>query len=710
MSRHYRDFDVGFHREGEGWVTRIRSPRGEAQGSFTMPLSDQEIRLMGLTVVRGRRATRSVPDRDVEEVKEYGRRLFEALFQGSVLESFRENLLEIRGDPEVGLRIRLRLSEAPELATVPWEYLYDRRLNRFLALDDETPIVRYLDLPFPAGPLEVNPPLRILVMISSPRGVAELDVEEEWVLLNQAMEDLIREGSVVLDRLERATLASLRWRLKDGNYHVFHFIGHGGMDSSTERGVLVLEDDQGGPDVVEAETLAGILGAERTLRLAVLNACEGGRASGSDIFAGTAQTLVQQDLPAVLAMQFEITDEAAITLTHDFYKALAYGDLVDAALTEARRGLRFVKRNPLEWGTPVLYMRSGDGKLFDVHGDPSPPALETVPPPEPPEEKEPPEETEVEVEVEAEAPLRNPRSDDPSQAPGQRVWSERDSRVARLLHESQLAVYGERWKEAEASLEEILREVPGHEEARARLEEVRKEEHLSVLYAAGVRHQAEGRHEAALQAFLKVRELGGDYRGVEGRIAACREVGPPTREATSPLTSPLTSFVENVRKRTRRALLWGVGLLLILGGLITLWESWSDEWYDPTLAAPLVNPLVSTPGDLRFAPDRDLEAANAGVWPDRDPLVGGIFQGEEHHHALFLDGGVRYIIAGSCDARCSDLDLELTWNGVSVALDRDVDPLPVLDFIPAVAGLYDLGVRMHGCSDGPCTYRVQVYR
>jgi hypothetical protein len=706
MSRHYRDFDVEFLREGEGWVTRIRSPRGEARGSFTMPLSDQEIRLMGLTVVRGRRATRSVPTRDVEEVKDYGRRLFEALFQGSVLESFRENLLEIRGDPEIGLRIRLRLSEAPELATVPWEFLYDRRLNRFLALDDETPIVRYLDLPFPAGPLEVRPPLRILVMISSPRGVAELDVEEEWALLNQALGDLIREGSVVLHRLERATLAALRWRLKDGNYHVFHFIGHGGMDTSTERGVLVLEDDQSGPDVVEAETIAGILGAEKTLRLAVLNACEGGRASGSDIFAGTAQTLVQQDLPAVLAMQFEITDEAAITLTHDFYKALAYGDLVDAALTEARRGLRFVKRNPLEWGTPVLYMRSGDGKLFDVHGDPSPPALETLPPPEPP--------AEAEAETEAEASPEDPHSGEASHSAGQGVWSETESRVARLLHESQLAVYGERWKEAEACLEEILREDPGHEEARARLEGVRKEEHLSVLYASGLRHQEAGRHEAALQAFLKVRELGGDYRGVEGRIAACREGGAATPESTSPLTFPLASaltpLVGNVRKRTRSLLLWSVGLLLGLGGLIALWESGYDDWYDPTLPIPPVSPSVITPGELRFAPDRDLEAAIVGLGPDRDPLVGGMVQGEKQRHSLFLDGGVRYVIAASCDAHCSDLDLELTWNGGFVAEARDVNPLPSLDFIPTVAGLYDLDVEMYACSDGPCTYRVQVYR
>ena len=35
------------------------------------------------------------------------------------------------------------------------------------------------------------------------------------------------------------------------------------------------------------------------------------------------------------------------------------------ALTEARRAVFFAD-NPIEWATPVLYMRASDGKLFDI--------------------------------------------------------------------------------------------------------------------------------------------------------------------------------------------------------------------------------------------------------------------------------------------------------------------------------------------------------
>jgi hypothetical protein len=104
---------------------------------------------------------------------------------------------------------------------------------------------------------------------------------------------------------------------------------------------------------------------ERTLRLAVLNACEGARTSRADPFAGAAQSLVQQGVPAVIAMQFEITDQAAVVFTHEFYAALADSYPVDAALAEARKAI-FAQGNDVEWGTPVLTMRAPDGRIFNV--------------------------------------------------------------------------------------------------------------------------------------------------------------------------------------------------------------------------------------------------------------------------------------------------------------------------------------------------------
>ncbi|HEX6867154.1 MAG TPA: ABC transporter substrate-binding protein, partial [Candidatus Limnocylindrales bacterium] len=74
---------------------------------------------------------------------------------------------------------------------------------------------------------------------------------------------------------------------------------------------------------------------------------------------------IEREIPAVIAMQFEITDRAAIIFAGEFYAVLAEGQPVDAAVTQARL-LVFADDNDVEWGTPVLFLRVQDGVLFDV--------------------------------------------------------------------------------------------------------------------------------------------------------------------------------------------------------------------------------------------------------------------------------------------------------------------------------------------------------
>jgi hypothetical protein len=97
----------------------------------------------------------------------------------------------------------------------------------------------------------------------------------------------------------------------------------------------------------------------------VLNACEGARSSSSDPFSGVAQSLIRGGVPAVIAMQFEITDTAAITFCQGLYSAIADGYPIDAALGESRKAI-FASGNVVEWATPVLHMRSPDGHLFKL--------------------------------------------------------------------------------------------------------------------------------------------------------------------------------------------------------------------------------------------------------------------------------------------------------------------------------------------------------
>jgi hypothetical protein len=252
------------------------------------------------------------------------------------------------------------------LLNLPWEFLYDRSINRFLSLSVETPIVRYLAVDYPTNPLRTLLPLRVLVMVSNPNDAEyqDLDVEKEIADLKKAVASLQEKGHLFLDFIP-ATLDDLKLALRENRYQIFHFIGHGGFDPGSQDGALVLETDGGRASITSGGTLGTFLSDHGPLCLAVLNACEGARSANNDPFAGVAQTLVQQGVPAVVAMQFEITDRAAIAFSKDFYASLVLGLPVDFAVSEARKGI-YAQPNATEWATPVLYLRSPDGVLFDI--------------------------------------------------------------------------------------------------------------------------------------------------------------------------------------------------------------------------------------------------------------------------------------------------------------------------------------------------------
>jgi hypothetical protein len=369
VPRTYLDFDLLIERAGTGYRARVLdSPGGQATIEFAMPFSTLEIENFLLRITRSlgdvRQRIRGLesPERDL--VRGFGSQLFGAVFSGTVQDALQTSLNEAY-DKNVGLRVRLHLTDTPELADLPWEFLHNTSSHRFLSLSPDTPLVRYLDLPLPAHPLAVTPPIRVLVMISSPTDFPQLDVAAEWDRLESSLRDLIERGLVSLTRLPTATLASLQRPLRLSEYHIFHFIGHGGFDEQSQDGALALQDPQGRARLVTGQDLGVMLSDHHSLRLVILNACEGARSAASDPFAGVAQTLVQQAIPAVIAMQFEITDEAAITFAHEFYGAVADGYPVDAALAESRRAI-FAQGNEVEWATPVLYMRSPNGQLFKI--------------------------------------------------------------------------------------------------------------------------------------------------------------------------------------------------------------------------------------------------------------------------------------------------------------------------------------------------------
>ena len=80
----------------------------------------------------------------------------------------------------------------------------------------------------------------------------------------------------------------------------------------------------------------------------------------------------------------QIPDKAAVALARHFYRYLAAGQPVDAALTSARAFL-YARGFAVEWGAPALHMRTPDGRLFDLAAAPRTPAVARMAPADEPQ-------------------------------------------------------------------------------------------------------------------------------------------------------------------------------------------------------------------------------------------------------------------------------------------------------------------------------------
>jgi WD40 repeat protein len=360
----YDHLEVRFTPErGDSYGVEIAAASGaRARDRFVAP-SAPDLERLRLTVdPRNRVRDRS---RYLDAARQFGQGLFEALLEAASLRGvYRAAHRDARAAGR-GLRVTLSLNAAPELAGIPWEFLYDR--PRFLAQHVHTPVVRFLDLADTPSPLRVEPPLRILGVVSRPNDdvLATLDPDEEQAALERRLESLIDAGHVTIRWLDRATLRAVQREVDHGDeFHVFHYIGHGEYDAESGESSLILEDHDRQPNRVGGQQLGALLCDRGSLRLTVLNTCEAAQTAPEDPMAGVAISLMEYGVPAVVAMQFAMTDDGTLTFADALYGALAAGHSVDAAVTHGRRAL--AAHSDIEWGTPVLFMRVADGRLFDM--------------------------------------------------------------------------------------------------------------------------------------------------------------------------------------------------------------------------------------------------------------------------------------------------------------------------------------------------------
>lgn len=301
-------------------------------------------------------------------VPEVGAALFEALFPGP-LRSFLERTRErFEGRP---LRLLFRLDPESRsrafLSSLPWEWLYWRERQDFLSLNRRSPVVRYVEVDAPPPPTCASGRLRVLVITSerspAPPILAELEKIET------ALAD---HPTIDVELLRGVSLAALREAFEGEGFHVVHFIGHGLYARQKASAHIVLEDDQGWPYPLSGEDLAQTLRDFTMLRLVFFNSCDTARSdeSGARPFAGVAHAMLQNGVPAVVAMQFPISHGAATAFSERLYYALAEGDGIDAAVAEGRQAIHAQRPGSIEWGTPVLFVRTTDLEILARPGKP----------------------------------------------------------------------------------------------------------------------------------------------------------------------------------------------------------------------------------------------------------------------------------------------------------------------------------------------------
>jgi hypothetical protein len=316
--------------------------------------------------------------------EERGQRLFERLLSD---ERVKAAWSEVRGKYPLR-RIRLNLDvDAPELHTIPWELLReeiegDLAIN--LAAADATPFSRYLTSPHEHGVPIDERPLKILVAIANPANLGqydlqEIDVKGEWDSLQRSIGDL---NVHLIPGPQPCTLEALEAMVREGA-HVLHFIGHGAYSQSDGRAVILMANRNNQIRFVVDDEHAGMLARQdastngrdgANLRLVFLASCETATRSPKDAYRGFGPKLIDAGVPAVLAMQDQVSVETARAFTRTFYQQLLHHGWVDLAANQARSAL--LTEDLPGAHVPVLFMRLKDGQLLAP--DPVRAALEAI--------------------------------------------------------------------------------------------------------------------------------------------------------------------------------------------------------------------------------------------------------------------------------------------------------------------------------------------
>jgi tetratricopeptide (TPR) repeat protein len=353
-----KTLDFHFRKQDEGFQLDVY-PRESSQPLATALFDFPRSFLNGLELKQLDFDTRDPAGR-VLRLGEFGRKLYQQIFTPEVASVWSDHK---QHNEFLVLCIRIA-AEAKELEAIAWETLFDG--EEFIAAGIKTTISRLpLDVqPIPQAALPAVPlPLKMLALVSSPldlQGNSRLQMEHEQEILLEAINDPAGQGRLRADFEDEAKLEILEGSLETP-YQIFHFTGHG---IAPENGSgLLLEDAQGKSRPTSVtEVLHSLQRGENSLRLVVLSGCQTARTINVSGFRDMARGLLRRGIPAVIAMQFSISDAGGLKFAENFYTRIATGRSLELAVHAARRALLLNDNHYLQADAlaPVLLTANGD--------------------------------------------------------------------------------------------------------------------------------------------------------------------------------------------------------------------------------------------------------------------------------------------------------------------------------------------------------------
>ncbi len=304
-------------------------------------------------------------------LRDAGRLLGESFLPVPVADGLRSVLVGAEAQHAV---VRVGVEVAGPLSRLPWEALADPVDGRPLCLVPNVTVYRRVPSPAGVGG-ELRPgPLQIVVAIASGTGVGAgglLDYEDELRNVIKAVR-AARSGNAEVRVVPFATTSALRQALQERPAHVLHVSGHG------SPGLLVLEDDDGGPREVNADIFVDeAIPPGRMPAVVALAACYSNVAAavGGPSFA---TRLLERGASAVVATETSVTDLYATRVFARVYGQLAAGGTPELleAVADARRAVQVElaasttareKRVAVldEWSTVTVLSASAKLAVFD---------------------------------------------------------------------------------------------------------------------------------------------------------------------------------------------------------------------------------------------------------------------------------------------------------------------------------------------------------